>query len=362
MTTELKGLSVGLSGCVPEPADLADLGWGEQDIRALVSTVVDAILDQEGQIVHDANPTFLEVFRTVAEARWGQSPRPGAKPVRLLVCGPTLTQAEFAAIEEVHGFYAQVDRLGPCRESEWSAEQAAKQEAESVQTVRETMVKATDALVRVGGKDGTRRSSGSANPDDTDLATLARKAVYFAACFGRYSALANGLNSSENLRLAGETNPYIAAMLILRGLRAFQGARMENKRKHLDMIQAVVTRLAGNSFLLKGWSVTLVSALFAFAAKDSKPAFAFLAFVPVIVFWLLDGYFLSQERTFRAIFDVVRQKTESDIDFSMSPAQLNADPPSWGGALFSKTVVLFHGMLIAAIVAVMIALPRLAAP
>ena len=34
---------------------------------------------------------------------------------------------------------------------------------------------------------------------------------------------------------------------------------MENKRAHLEMIQAVITRMAGNSFLIKGWSVTLVA-------------------------------------------------------------------------------------------------------
>jgi len=36
----------------------------------------------------------------------------------------------------------------------------------------------------------------------------------------------------------------------------------EDQRKHLELIQAVITRMAGNSFLIRGWSVTLVSALF----------------------------------------------------------------------------------------------------
>jgi hypothetical protein len=35
---------------------------------------------------------------------------------------------------------------------------------------------------------------------------------------------------------------------------------MGDKIKHLEMIQAVISRLANNSFLLKGWSITLVSA------------------------------------------------------------------------------------------------------
>lgn len=36
---------------------------------------------------------------------------------------------------------------------------------------------------------------------------------------------------------------------------------MENKRAHLEMLQGVINRLAGNSLLIKGWSVSLVAAL-----------------------------------------------------------------------------------------------------
>ena len=44
-----------------------------------------------------------------------------------------------------------------------------------------------------------------------------------------------------------------------------------NKHKHLEFVQAAVNRMAGNLFLLKGWSITLIAALFALAAKDANP-------------------------------------------------------------------------------------------
>ena len=69
---------------------------------------------------------------------------------------------------------------------------------------------------------------------------------------------------------------------------------MENKRKHLELIQGIINRMAGNSFLLKGWSVTLVSAVFALSAKDANHAYFSIAYFPVIMFWILDGYFLSK--------------------------------------------------------------------
>src|SRR2546430_2614183 len=61
--------------------------------------------------------------------------------------------------------------------------------------------------------------------------------------------------------------------------------RMERKQKHLEMILHIVDRLSTNSFLLKGWSVVLVSALFALAAKDAKVVFVYLCYFPAFAFW-----------------------------------------------------------------------------
>ena len=48
---------------------------------------------------------------------------------------------------------------------------------------------------------------------------------------------------------------------------------MDKKLKHLEFIQGVINRLSTNSFLLKGWSVVLVSALFALSTQDSNKSF-----------------------------------------------------------------------------------------
>jgi hypothetical protein len=126
---------------------------------------------------------------------------------------------------------------------------------------------------------------------------------------------------------------------------------MEKKVEHLKLVQAVITRMGSNSFLLKGWSVTLVSALFALAAKDTKPALVWFAYLPGVVFWGLDGYFLWQETLFRRLYDNVRGLPEGQIDFSMSSEAL-PDPPRWLPQTFSRTLVFFHGSIIATIVVV----------
>jgi hypothetical protein len=95
-------------------------------------------------------------------------------------------------------------------------------------------------------------------------------------------------------------------------------AMNEAKFKSLDYLQATISRMAQNSFMIKGWSVTLVSALVALSASGSNKTYVLIAYFPCFVFWMLDGYFLSQERKFRDLYDLVRAKSENDIDFSMS--------------------------------------------
>jgi len=92
---------------------------------------------------------------------------------------------------------------------------------------------------------------------------------------------------------------------------------MEAKLKHLEFIQGVINRLATDSFRVKGWSVVLIAALFVLLAREGRVEFALIGFAVVIVFWGLDGYFLWQERLFRALYDHVRSLNLDSIDFSM---------------------------------------------
>lgn len=130
---------------------------------------------------------------------------------------------------------------------------------------------------------------------------------------------------------------------------------MTNKQAHLQLIQGVINRLSNNSFLLKGWSVILVSGLFALAAKDSKVWFVYLAYFPCVIFWILDGYFLSQERLFRALYNKVRKLSDKQIDYSMDVTSFK-DEATWIDAILSKTLALFHGTVLAAIITIMIVL------
>lgn len=127
---------------------------------------------------------------------------------------------------------------------------------------------------------------------------------------------------------------------------------METKIKHLEMIQAVVNRMAGNSFLIKGWAVTLVSAIFALAASGSKFEFILICYFALPVFWMLDSYYLHQERSYRSLFESVRTKT-TDTDFSMDASVFDSQNNSWVSSAFSKTMLTFYGGTIAIVIFVM---------
>lgn len=123
------------------------------------------------------------------------------------------------------------------------------------------------------------------------------------------------------------------------------------KHQHLNMIQGTIGRLASNSFQMKGWSVVIVSALFALSAANSNKYFALIALFPAFIFWLLDGYFLMQERLFRHLYDEVRAKDVGAIDYSMNTEAFSGKD-SWVGCCFSQTIALFHAAVLASCIIV----------
>lgn len=80
---------------------------------------------------------------------------------------------------------------------------------------------------------------------------------------------------------------------------------IDHQLKRLDHLQSIIQRLAGNSFLIKGWAITLTSAILGFALKDpaSTGSLAFLAILPTLAFWELDAYYLALERGMRHLYN-----------------------------------------------------------
>lgn len=72
------------------------------------------------------------------------------------------------------------------------------------------------------------------------------------------------------------------------------------------MIQAVITRLAGNSFQTKQWALALLGVIWGITLKKESAvpvAECYLTCLLIIMFWTLSSYYLQQERIFRKLYE-----------------------------------------------------------
>lgn len=111
--------------------------------------------------------------------------------------------------------------------------------------------------------------------------------------------------------------------------------------KHLEFIQNIVTRMNTNSFQIKGWAVTISSALLAVYAATKNQNFILVSILPVLVFWFLDTYYLTQERKFRGLYkDVagISEQPKKLKPFEMRPDLYVGGEYCFGNALLSPTI------------------------
>lgn len=121
-----------------------------------------------------------------------------------------------------------------------------------------------------------------------------------------------------------------------------------DKVKHLEFLQSNIARMSQSSFQIKEWTIAIVSALLAVYAatiNDSgkgNEAFLMVAVFPTIVFWLLDSYYLLQERKFRGIYDDVaeinKKNSKSVKLYDMPLEKYKGNRYSFIRVMFSKTI------------------------
>ena len=120
----------------------------------------------------------------------------------------------------------------------------------------------------------------------------------------------------------------------------------ETRIRYLEAIQRVVDRLSNISFILKGWAVSLVAGLMALAASGSNQGFVLIAYIPIVVFWFLDAYFLMMERQYRELF-----KENIDLSQKLEQFTLKREKGNiviYRKALFSITIFFTYATLIGA--------------
>ncbi len=112
----------------------------------------------------------------------------------------------------------------------------------------------------------------------------------------------------------------------------------------LEMIQGIINRMGSNSFALKGWAVTLVAGIFALASNDTDKRYFLMVYIPIILFWFLDSYYLQLERKYIKLYNDVRVLKDKEFDFDMDISKVHSKnkDTEYLYCLFSKTELLFY--------------------
>lgn len=114
--------------------------------------------------------------------------------------------------------------------------------------------------------------------------------------------------------------------------------------KEVDLIQNIIKRMASNSFMIKGWTITLVVATLLLKDENIK---VLIAYIPLVVFWYLDSYFLQQERMYRKLYNWVienRLKTDEYL-LDMNAYRFSFEVDTVIQIMFSKTLFWFYGSI-----------------
>jgi len=114
-----------------------------------------------------------------------------------------------------------------------------------------------------------------------------------------------------------------------------------------------------NSFQIKGWSVTLASALLAIFASTKNDYFILTAIFPSVILWSLDAYYLMQERKFRGLYkDVagISQVPKKIKPFAMRPDLYSKGDYSYWSSFFSQTILILYLPIVAGLVILFFAL------
>jgi hypothetical protein len=130
--------------------------------------------------------------------------------------------------------------------------------------------------------------------------------------------------------------------------------------KEVEIAQDIINRMGTNSFLIKGWSITLVVATLLLGCTSY---YHYVALLPWLMFWSLDTYFLRTERLYRRLYDWLVENREAKANegflLEMNKANLEKrfgkEMPCLLQVMFSKTLLVFYGLLLVMIIALILA-------
>ena len=118
--------------------------------------------------------------------------------------------------------------------------------------------------------------------------------------------------------------------------------------KEVELMQNCIDRMAKNSFMLKGWSISLIAVVLALTADKLNALFLLCSvFIPLLCFWYLDAFFLRTEKMYRKMYEWVLQARKNEnfeLRYDLNPRRFEKEVESQCRVMFSTTLSVFYGI------------------
>lgn len=114
------------------------------------------------------------------------------------------------------------------------------------------------------------------------------------------------------------------------------------KISHLQIVQNIIDRMNRNSFQLKGWCITIVSAFLALFAKTCQTRYLFISVLPTLLFGLLDTYYLQMENKLIGIYNDILSGSDKVKLFEIPLNDYSDRQYSFMTAFKSKSICGFY--------------------
>lgn len=133
--------------------------------------------------------------------------------------------------------------------------------------------------------------------------------------------------------------------------------------KEIDLIQSCINRMAQNSFMVKGWLITLIAVVLALLPETfNMKALCIIGLIITFCFWYLDSFFLRLEKLYRWKYEwVIKERLKMDeFCYDLNPYNnkmwlgnkdgTKKEVPSIYGVMFTKTLLPLYLPIIVAII------------
>ena len=135
---------------------------------------------------------------------------------------------------------------------------------------------------------------------------------------------------------------------------------VDEMHKEIDLLQSCIDRMAKNSFMIKGWFVSIYAVILALLPEKVDVMLLCVVLIVVnILFWYLDGVYLRDEKIYRRIYQwVVEARKQNDREL-MYQLELNlyknkiGTMDSVGKIMLSKSLFIFYAIPLAVLLVVM---------